>query len=91
MMFHGHLFSLFICKFFLVDEAVEIAHEAVFTNHGQSCCAGSRTFVQAGIYAEFVRKATELAKSRKVGDPFQSGVVQGPQVCAANTFFFYYS
>lgn len=33
-----------------VDEAVEIAHNAIFANHGQNCCAGSRTFVQEKIY-----------------------------------------
>lgn len=63
-----------------VDEAVEIAHNAIFANHGQNCCAGSRTFVQAGIYDEFVQKAAEKAKLRKVGDPFESGVQQGPQI-----------
>ena len=25
-----------------LDEAVEICHEAIFANHGQNCCAGSR-------------------------------------------------
>lgn len=63
-----------------MDEAVEIAHNALFDNHGQSCCAGSRTFVQARIYDEFVRRAAEKAKARKVGDPLESGIQQGPQV-----------
>lgn len=63
-----------------MDEAAEIAHNAIFANHGQNCCAGSRTFVQAGIYDQFVKKAVELAKARKVGDPFEDGVQQGPQV-----------
>lgn len=65
---------------FDVDEAAQIAHDAVFYNHGQNCCAGTRTFVQAGIYDKFVKRATELAKAKKVGDPFQDGVEQGPQV-----------
>lgn len=65
---------------FAVDEAVKIAHEAVFANHGQICCAGSRTFVQAGIYDQFVKRAAELAEARRVGDPFQKGIQQGPQV-----------
>lgn len=64
----------------VVNEAVEIAHNAIFANHGQNCCAGSRTFVQAGIYDEFVKKAVTLAKARKVGNPFEEGVLQGPQV-----------
>ena len=29
-----------------MDKAVDIAHEAIFANHGQNCCAGSRTYVQ---------------------------------------------
>ena len=28
-----------------IDKAVEAAHQALFTNSGQVCCAGSRTFV----------------------------------------------
>jgi aldehyde dehydrogenase (NAD+) len=68
-----------------VDEAVEIAHNAIFTNHGQNCCAGSRTFVQSGIYDAFVKKAVEKARARKVGDPFDASVQQGPQVSIART------
>lgn len=63
-----------------VDEAVQIAHDAIFNNHGQNCCAGSRTFVHADIYDEFVQKSAEKAKNRKVGNPFASGIQQGPQV-----------
>lgn len=33
-----------------LDEAVLIAHNAIFANHGQNCCAGSRTFVHENIY-----------------------------------------
>ena len=73
-----------------MDEAVEIAHNAIFANHGQNCCAGSRTFVQSKIYDAFVQKAVQMAKDRKVGDPFTDGTQQGPQVylyptqCAKN-------
>ncbi|EEZ97369.1 aldehyde dehydrogenase 1A1 [Tribolium castaneum] len=63
-----------------LDEAVEIAHNAIFGNHGQNCCAGSRTFVQSGIYDAFVQKAVQKAKLRKVGDPFDPNVQQGPQI-----------
>lgn len=65
---------------FVVNEAAEIAYNAIFSNHGQNCCAGSRTFVQENIYDEFVAKAKSLAANRKVGDPFENGVQQGPQV-----------
>ena len=63
-----------------VDEAVNIAYAGIFTNHGQNCCAASRTFVHEKIYDEFVKKAAAKASVRKVGDPFEEGVEQGPQV-----------
>jgi acyl-CoA reductase-like NAD-dependent aldehyde dehydrogenase len=42
----------------------------VFSNAGQSCIAGTRTFVHEKIYDEFVKRCIEVAKSVKVGDPF---------------------
>ena len=59
---------------------MEIAHNALFANHGQNCCAGSRTLVQAGIHDEFVKRAAAMAKARTVGDPWEDGVEQGPQI-----------
>ncbi|KAI9457694.1 Aldehyde/histidinol dehydrogenase [Boletus coccyginus] len=49
-------------------------------NHGQTCCAGSRIFVQEGIYDEFLKRFIEKARSIKVGDPFNPENFQGPQV-----------
>eukprot|EP01018_Ginkgo_biloba_P023246 Gb_16620 [translate_table: standard] len=63
-----------------LDEAVNLAHNALFFNMGEVCCAGSRVYVQEGIYDEFVKKAAERAKNQVVGDPFKKGVNQGPQV-----------
>ncbi|KAF2359944.1 Aldehyde dehydrogenase domain [Trinorchestia longiramus] len=63
-----------------IDEAVEISHAALFNNHGQNCCAGSRTYVHESIYDEFVKKAAALASQRVLGDPFKKGTQQGPQV-----------
>lgn len=68
-------------NFTIVDEAVTTCYNAIFPNMGQCCCAGSRTFVHEKIYDEFVKKATEMAIARKVGNPFDEGVEQGPQVC----------
>merc|ERR1740123_1172265 len=45
-----------------IDQAVNASHMGLFLNHGQCCCAGSRLFVQSGIYDEFVAKAVEKAK-----------------------------
>ncbi|XP_037734480.1 aldehyde dehydrogenase, mitochondrial isoform X2 [Chelonia mydas] len=63
-----------------MDWAVEQAHFALFFNQGQCCCAGSRTYVQEDVYHEFVERSIERAKSRVVGNPFDSQTEQGPQV-----------
>ncbi|KAG6843866.1 hypothetical protein H0H87_012258, partial [Tephrocybe sp. NHM501043] len=63
-----------------LDQAVNWSAHGIFWNHGQACCAGSRIFVQAGIYDQFLAKFTEKARSIKVGDPFETDTDQGPQV-----------
>ncbi|RWS29192.1 retinal dehydrogenase 1-like protein [Leptotrombidium deliense] len=63
-----------------LDLAAGIAHESVFTNMGQCCCAATRTFVQEDIYDAFVAKSRELAAARVVGDPFDEKTINGPQV-----------
>ncbi|XP_063376949.1 aldehyde dehydrogenase X, mitochondrial-like [Cydia fagiglandana] len=62
-----------------VEKAAQIAHAAAFANGGQCCCAGTRTYVQSGVYDQFVQKAAEIAKRRSVGNPFDD-VQQGPQI-----------
>lgn len=47
---------------------------------GQSCCAGSRTFVQEGIYDKFVEKAAKMASQKKVGNQFDAETEVGPLV-----------
>ena len=44
--------------------------------------AGSRIFVQEGIYDEFLSKFTANAArlTSKIGDPFGQGIEHGPQV-----------
>ena len=49
-------------------------------NHGQNCSAGSRIFVQEGIYDKFLEQFTEHARAINVGDPFSPDTYQGPQV-----------
>jgi aldehyde dehydrogenase (NAD+) len=63
-----------------LDAAIEGAYFGLFFNQGQCCCAGSRLFVQEGVYDQFVEKVAAKAKSRKVGDPFSPETEQGPQV-----------
>ncbi|XP_063531909.1 aldehyde dehydrogenase X, mitochondrial-like [Cydia strobilella] len=62
-----------------VEKAADIAHRAAFANAGQCCVAGTRTYVQSGIYDKFVAKSAEIAKKRSVGNPYKD-VQQGPQI-----------
>jgi aldehyde dehydrogenase (NAD+) len=63
-----------------LDAAVEGAHMGIFVNQGQSCCAGSRVFVQEKIYPQFLEKSVARALKRRVGDPLDPSTDQGPQV-----------
>jgi aldehyde dehydrogenase (NAD+) len=63
-----------------LDEAVEGAHLGLFSNQGQSCCAGSRVFVEETIYERFVEKSIARAGKRIVGDPSDPRTELGPLV-----------
>ncbi|WOO80947.1 Aldehyde dehydrogenase [Vanrija pseudolonga] len=61
-------------------DAVKYAAQGIFFNHGQTCCAGSRLYVQRGIYDAFMERFVKVAQKIKVGDPFGQDTFQGPQV-----------
>lgn len=63
-----------------MEQAIEGSHLALFFNQGQACCAGSRLFVEERVYDEFVEKSVARAARRTVGDPFDEGTEQGPQI-----------
>jgi aldehyde dehydrogenase (NAD+) len=63
-----------------LDEAVEGAHMGLFSNQGQSCCAGSRVFVEETIYERFVERSIARANKRVVGDPFDPRSELGPLI-----------
>ncbi|KAF1989495.1 aldehyde dehydrogenase, allergen Cla h 10 [Aulographum hederae CBS 113979] len=63
-----------------IDNAISWANFGIFFNHGQCCCAGSRIYVQEGIYDKFIQRFKERAAANKVGDPFGADTFQGPQV-----------
>lgn len=62
------------------EQALDAAHVGLFLNQGQCCCAGSRIFVQEGIYDKFVAEAVKRAEAIKIGAYNEKGAVQGPQV-----------
>jgi len=63
-----------------LDFAVKNATDGIFFNHGQCCCASSRTFVEASVYDEFVKRSKQQAEKRQLGNPFDAKVDQGPQI-----------
>ncbi|KAI3613051.1 aldehyde dehydrogenase [Moniliophthora roreri] len=63
-----------------LEQACNWAFWGIYWNHGQACIAGSRIYVQSGIYDRFLEMFTEKTKTIKLGDPFASDTYQGPQV-----------
>ncbi|KAJ2896354.1 aldehyde dehydrogenase [Zalerion maritima] len=63
-----------------IEQAVSWVNFGIYFNHGQCCCAGSRVYVQEGIYDKFVAAFKARAEKNKVGDPFAEETFQGPQV-----------
>ena len=61
-----------------MDEAVEGCVGAIFRNQGENCCAGSRLFVQEGIYDEFMSRYLERVKGIKVGPGSDHSSEMGP-------------
>ncbi|XP_064615569.1 aldehyde dehydrogenase, mitochondrial-like [Liolophura sinensis] len=63
-----------------LEEAAAVAHLAIMNNHGQNCCAGSRTYVEESVYDKFVALAKDRAEKRVVGDPYDPKTEQGAQI-----------
>jgi aldehyde dehydrogenase (NAD+) len=63
-----------------IEEAISWVNFGIYYNHGQCCCAGSRIYVQEGIYDKFIEAFKARALQNKVGDPFHPETFQGPQV-----------
>ena len=64
------------------DKALEGAQKGILFNQGQVCCAGSRIFVQEGIYDKFVAALAEEFKKVKLGLPWEDDTQMGAQVNA---------
>lgn len=62
------------------DKALEGAQKGILFNQGQVCCAGSRIFVQEGIYERFISALVDEFKKIKVGLPWHDDTVMGAQV-----------
>jgi succinate-semialdehyde dehydrogenase/glutarate-semialdehyde dehydrogenase len=65
-----------------LDSAVDGAMISKYRNAGQTCVCANRLYAQDGVYDAFVARLAEKAKTIKVGNGFEAGVVQGPLIDA---------
>ena len=63
-----------------VEAAAAGAANAIFFNHGQCCCAGSRLFAAPKVRDELVERIADAAKRIRVGDGFDPATDMGPLV-----------
>lgn len=66
-----------------LDLAISGAALAIFGNHGQNCCAGSRLFVHENIYERVMSGIADIAKQITLGPGLSPSTEMGPLVSAA--------
>lgn len=52
-----------------LDQAIEGIINGIYFNQGHVCCAGSRLFVQEGVYEKVIRKLKDRIQTLRIGDP----------------------
>ena len=62
------------------DSAIPGAANAIFFNHGQCCCAGSRLYVESKAFDRVVDGIAKFADNIKVGRGFDPDTQMGPLV-----------
>lgn len=65
-----------------LDVAVDWSIRAAFSNTGQVCLAGSRLYVQQGVYDEFLTRFVAAAETMTLGDPSHPSTTIGPLASA---------
>ena len=63
-----------------LEASIPGSASAIFFNHGQCCCAGSRLYVEKSIFDEVVEGVAEDAKKIKVGPGMELATEMGPLV-----------
>jgi phenylacetaldehyde dehydrogenase len=63
-----------------IDAAIAGAASAIFFNHGQCCCAGSRLFAHKNVYDKIVEGVADIAGRIKVGPGLDPATEMGPLV-----------
>ena len=63
-----------------LDAAIGGAASAIFFNHGQCCCAGSRLYVERGVFDRVVEGLSEHARNIRLGSGLDAETEMGPLV-----------
>jgi phenylacetaldehyde dehydrogenase len=63
-----------------IDATIPGAAMAIFFNHGQCCCAGSRLYVENKQFDKVVDGVSQLASKIRVGNGLDPGTDMGPLV-----------
>jgi 5-carboxymethyl-2-hydroxymuconic-semialdehyde dehydrogenase len=66
------------------ERALDAALFTIFSLNGERCTAGSRIFVQQGIYDDFAAKFAARANNLKVGDPRDDDTKLGSMITRAH-------
>ncbi|MFZ0007285.1 MAG: aldehyde dehydrogenase family protein [Steroidobacteraceae bacterium] len=63
-----------------LDVAIPGAASAIFFNHGQCCCAGSRLYVHERLFDKVVAGVADQARAIKLGSGLDAATQMGPMV-----------
>ena len=63
-----------------VESAIPGAASAIFFNHGQCCCAGSRLYVESDIFDKVVDGVSQYASKIRIGPGMEPSTDMGPLV-----------
>ncbi|GJL61435.1 MAG: aldehyde dehydrogenase [Nitrospirales bacterium] len=69
-----------VCKDADLDIGIPGVASGIFFNHGQCCCAGSRLFVEKGIFDEVVDGVAQHAQHITIGPGLDPNTDMGPLV-----------
>lgn len=67
-----------------LDAALPAAAEAIFSNAGQVCVAGSRIYAERAVYDQVVAALASAAEAHRLGSGFDPASTMGPLISGAH-------
>jgi len=63
-----------------LDQAITGAAQAIFSNAGQVCVAGSRLYIEESVFEQVISGVAEIARNMRVGPATEEGFDMGPLI-----------